>query len=480
MPLPFLIETALSTHSKRLALIGRGRSLSYKDLARESDKIAELLRRNGVRKGSKVACMMRDHLNLTVVLVACFKNGFVFVPFDSNTPLTRNQNLMKTIDADFLVCHDSNASGETFNVQKISSSAKTTTRDVCAAFFTSGSTSKPKAVLFDQFDFVKYVNGAIQAFALTKKDRFLQLASPGFDVYLEEIVPTIVSGGAIIFRDDYSTPIDATELQELIDQHNVSILEMTTAQWEGWVQDLHFYKLVPPSKLRCVLVGGERINYQRVKQWKDYSIDLIHVYGLTETTITNTAYKLGADSVLEDRQCVFPIGKALMGQQVFVIDELRCALPANEIGEIAVAGITQFGLEEIRDLTGCYTKAFLTGDRGYFTGNGDLVFVERKHHRVKILGHRVNLGELRDEIAKQYGVKEAQVILKEECDCSKNSIVAFVQLSSKVAKNELESVLAKTLPSYMIPKKIVVIDNWPLNTNSKIDRNKLLELSEGA
>ncbi|MEW5931850.1 MAG: amino acid adenylation domain-containing protein, partial [Gemmatimonadota bacterium] len=348
--------------------------------------------------------------------------------------------------------------------------------------YTSGSTGTPKGAMVQHRALVNYAADMAQRIGLRGEDRVLQFASPGFDVVVEELFPAWLSGAAVVFsRGNLLSP---AELLEVVQGEGVSVFELPTAYWHEWVRELSGQGWRVPECVRQVLVGGERMAPQRLREWADLGVPLVHVYGLTETACTSTTLRLEAG---EDGSAwsSLPVGRPTGNVRLYVLDRSGQPVPAGVAGELYIAGEGvgrgYLGRAErtaeafVPDAFGSAgSRAYRTGDRVRWLGGGELEFMGRMDEQVKLRGFRIEPGEIEAALLAQAGVREATVLVRED-EPGQKRLAAYVvpQEGARLQTAELRARLAERLPEYMVPAAFVTLDKLPLNANGKVDRRAL-------
>src|SRR5690606_38272011 len=207
--------------------------------------------------------------------------------------------------------------------------------DRACLFYTSGSTGKPKGVAFSHKGLVNYTCSMQEILNCTESERFLQLASVGFDVILEELLPCWVSGGTVVLNPSQEI-LNASTLQEVVSTQAISSFEISLGQWREWLYWLRVNNQRPPESLRSVIVGCEPIPQKLMLQWVEYGIALFNVYGLTETTITTTIWASNNKDIKQYE--VMPIGRPISNTQVYVLDSNMSLVPPGVLGELYIGG----------------------------------------------------------------------------------------------------------------------------------------------
>ncbi|MET0398428.1 MAG: non-ribosomal peptide synthase/polyketide synthase, partial [Longimicrobiaceae bacterium] len=352
--------------------------------------------------------------------------------------------------------------------------------------YTSGSTGTPKGVMVSHRSLVCYAEAARKDLGLGAEDRFLQFASPAFDVMVEEIFPAWLSGAAVVFpeHDLLESP---EALLEVVEAQGVTGFELPTAFWHEWVRMLAEEGRRLPASLRFVIVGGERVLPERLAQWAELDVPLVHVFGLTETTVSSAMLRLEAGDD-GSRWSSLPVGHPLDNAALYVLDGGMQPVPEGAPGELYLGGDTvargysgQPALTAGRFVPDPFgrpgSRLYRTGDRVRRLDEGGFEFLGRIDQQVKVRGFRIEPAEVEAALATHPAVRETVVVAREEAQGRKQLLAYVVPAQGgsvlPVPADELRAHVAGRLPEYMVPGAFVAIDHIPLTSNGKIDRRAL-------
>ncbi|WP_331766073.1 amino acid adenylation domain-containing protein [Embleya sp. NBC_00896] len=474
--------------------------LSYSALDSAAERLAALLRGRGIGVGDIVVLAVEPSTDLVVAVCAALKAGVAFLPVDPKTPPARLQMIVadaspaavlshrRVLDSvrqavvglDVLCLDDLPAADpEQSPLPAIGLCAES----LACVFYTSGSTGRPKGVMFSHGSLLNYTLTMIDTFALTSADRILQVASPGFDVLLEELLPTLAAGAAVVIPA-VSVLAAGADLAGYVEEHGITGLELTTAYWLEWAHELHTTGRRLPSEFRFVATGGERILPDRLRMWEAQPTELIHVYGLTEVSCTSTVCRLGTAAGRAETFSA-PIGRPLWNTRVYVLDGYLRPVPVGVIGELYIAGsgqargyLNRAGLTAERFVADPFgpvgARMYRTGDLVRWTRDGELDFIGRVDEQVKIRGFRVELGEIEAVLAADPVLAQVKAVVREDRPGDKRLVAYVVAVPGAMPDPEgIRSALSGTLPEYMVPSAVVVLDVLPLTPNGKLDRKAL-------
>ena len=350
--------------------------------------------------------------------------------------------------------------------------------------YTSGSTGRPKGTVIEHRSLAAFARDVVDRLGLGSGDRFLQFASPSFDVLAEELFPTWLAGGAVVIPTQHiiSGEID---LADLVDRERLTVMELPTAYWHEWVRQLDRTRRELPECLRLVIIGGERVLPDRLVMWRRLGVPLLHVYGLTETTVSSTFFRLDPADPVHDWPNL-PIGTPLPTADLRILDARLRPVPAGGVGELYIGGISlargylgrpgltaqRFTADPDPGLPG--QRLYRTGDLVRLRPDGNFSFISRADTQLKIRGFRVEPIEIESALSRHPGVAESVVAPYEPAPGDRR-LVAYVvpRPGTEVGVAELRRFLDRELPAYLVPSMFVELEELPLNANGKVDRERL-------
>jgi amino acid adenylation domain-containing protein len=476
-----------------------GRRVSYRELEAESNRLANFLIEGGVGRGTMVALFTADPVRVITGILGVLKAGAVFVPLDPTFPEQRLRVMTEQVEPQWyvsetkyldqlrsqgkrIVCLD----GQTKGYQRTEAPGlKSDPEAPCSIYFTSGSTGKPKAILgrlkgIDHF--MRWEIGAVKA---GRGTRVSQLASPSFDGFLKDVFVPLCSGGIACAPESRDIIFDAGSLADWLDVEQVEVLHCVPSVFRALMNsglNSRYFEA-----MKYVVMVGEPLYPADVKRWLKIfgeRINLLNIYGPTETTITKTFYEVKAEDV--DRPSI-PIGKPIKGCAVMLINSRGQLCREETVGEIHIrTPYRSFGYYGEPELT---KEVFIqnpfsddpsdilykTGDYGRLLKSGDLEFLGRRDQQVKVRGVRVELGEIENLLRGHEGVADAAVIDRDDAEGNK-FLVAYVTMNNGTGSEHVRQYLMERLPQTMLPSAVVQLDQLPRTLNGKIDRKALPEL----
>ncbi len=475
--------------------VGTDRGLSYAELDRRANQLAHRLRALGVGPEVRVAVAVERSPELIVALLGILKAGGCYVPLDPAYPADRLAFMLHDCQAPVLLTqpHLVETLPETQAVPLLldpdwqelagertdAPESGLLPENLAYMIYTSGSTGRPKGTMIRHDSLASYTEVASKAYGVGPGERVLQFCSISFDISLEEIVPCLACGGELVMRNDAMLESVATFL-DVCRERGVTLMSLPTAYWHDITARLEEIEL-PPS-LRLVIIAGERALPERLVTWRKHAPvrpQLINTFGLTESTIISTVCDL-TKARLESLREV-PIGRAMPDSTIYLLDRNLEPVPAGVPGEVFLGGRLlargYFGRPGLTaDRFQPHPHPSKPGERVYRTGDlaralwdGEMEFLGRGDHQVKLRGYRVELGEIETALLRLPQVDAAVVSAAEQ------RLVSWIVPvpGSAPTSSELRAALRNTLPDYMLPAVFVFLEALPRTPNGKVDRAAL-------
>lgn len=356
--------------------------------------------------------------------------------------------------------------------------------DILYGIFTSGSTGAPKGIVVSHQAVMDFIGHFTELFSFSPDDRIGNQAPFDFDVSVKDIYSSVMTGATLVLipRERFSSP--ARLLDYLCDRHITSLTWAVSAL--TIISSLGGFKYRIPEEIKRVMFSGEVMPGAQLKLWMKAlpEAEFVNLYGPSEITCNCTYYKIPKGY---DEKNHLPIGRAFPGREVFLLDENKKKITTpGVVGEICSSGESlaigyyhnKAGTKEkfivLPEESGGEKRCYCTGDLGYFDEDGLLYFSGRKDFQIKHMGHRIELEEIEQAMNCLSGLQRSCCML----DKRKNQIVAFYMGDAGAAQIRRE--LKKQVPMYMVPRKFVRAEHFPLNKNGKTDRRYFERLWEEA
>jgi amino acid adenylation domain-containing protein/non-ribosomal peptide synthase protein (TIGR01720 family) len=518
---------------ERIAVACGAEQLTYGELNARANRLARYLRRNGVETESRVCLCLEPGLEMIVAVLGVLKAGAAYVPLDPAYPDSRLAFMLDDCGARVLLTESRLLDGRLGpeNVSLIRSAGGSPAvgampyavanlrasrprsesghlRTLCVdaerdeimrespddpavnisgdnliyAIYTSGSTGRPKGAGVTHGNFINLVDWFVSEFELTERERVLIISSFSFDLTQKDIFATLATGGQLHFPA--STLYDPAEILATISKKEITLVNCTPSA---------FYPLVDSAKpgfqklatLKHVFLGGEPINVLRLREWAAHrNAEIVNTYGPTEATDTCSAFRL---SDLEPRQSAPPIGKPSDNAELLILDEHLNLVPEGVAGELCVGGAgvgrgylnnpsataDRFVPHPYSSVAGA--RLYRTGDVVRHLADGNIEFLGRLDHQVKVAGYRIELGEVEAVMVQHEAVSECVVVARDDAHGNAR-LVAYVVPEQEAQLPEaatLRRYLADSLPAHMIPSVFVSMEKFPLTPGGKVDRRAL-------
>lgn len=492
-----LFEEQVELAPNATALVFEQTSISYGALNARANKIANALVNSGVAAGDLVAVCLPRSPDVVAAILGVLKAGAAYVPVDPQSPGERIQYMLKdsgaaavltqrsvglqSRDARIVLIEDVDATELAGGQENLS--RKPSPDDLAYVMYTSGSTGLPKGVMVEHRAAVQLVrNSDIAAFG--PDETALMSVSVSFDPSLLDLLGMLLNGGRLVVMPP--EPAVPSLIAKMVKEHDVTSLFTTTGVFHVLVED----HLAEIGTLRQICVGGEVLSPVHAQTFVDSmpNATLIAAYGPTEATTisTFTHYKNG-DRIPDP----VPIGKPMANTRVYVVDGALRQVPVGGKGELVIAGdglargylkrpeLTGEKFVEIEVRPGVRERVYRSGDLASFAADGSLLFHGRMDGQIKLRGFRIEIGEIEAAMQRQPGVGNACVVPVKDGGRVTQLVGFCTPKDGAVLDAEaLKQGLSGSLMAYMVPGNFVILPEFPLNVNGKIDRDKLLILAE--
>lgn len=463
------------------AIIDNGRTLSFAQLSDFVDMIANTFP-EGVRA---VGIVMAHRAEQVAAMLAVLKVGAMYVPAEPTFPKGRIRYMMEEAEVDFVLTDRQFADRLEglrllYTDCQICEAAAGKPGPACHrdpqalayVLYTSGTTGRPKGVSITNANVCHYARAFHHEFENGAGDVMLQQSVCSFDIFVEEVFASLLNGAAIAIASE-ADKADARSLMAFCERHGVTML----SGFPYLLAEINHLDKIPAS-LRLLISGGDVLRGHHVDKLLGQVL-VYNTYGPSETTVCASYYRCNGGVVLDDG--TYPIGRAVAGATIKVMDAEDRELPAGETGELCIFGDgvgrgyvgdhdeENRAFEALPDGSTMYRS----GDLGYVLPGGDLAFLHRKDTQVMIEGRRVEVMEVESCLYQCRGVEQAIVraFTDEE---GLSYMTAYVVPSDPGLKvSELRRELSQNLVDFMIPEFIVKMPSIPLNANGKPDMGRI-------
>lgn len=493
LTLPEMFTAQAARSPDEIALLFEDQTLTYAQLDARANKLAHHLRKLGVGPETLVAICAERSLELIVGLQAIMKAGGAYVPLDPQYPRERLEFMLHDSTATVLltqeallprlppssaqvVCLDRDR--QLIDEQSAAALPVTARPDNLAyVIYTSGSTGKPKGAMNTHRAIVNRLVWMQEAYRLRSTDRVLQKTPISFDVSVWELFWPLLYGAQMVLARPGGHQ-DPSYLAEVIEQQRVTIMHFVPSMLSVFLQRADLRRI---RTLRHTFCSGEALSVDAQNRFLRTLPGRLHnLYGPTEAAVDVTAWEC---QVL-DPQASVPIGRPIANIRLYILDRHREPTPLGVAGELYIGGVgvargylnrPQLSQERFID------SPFVAGERLYRTGDlaryrpdGNIEFLGRLDHQVKLRGLRIELGEIEVALREVPGIRDAAVLVRELAPGDQRLIAYFVAAGTSVpTEADLRSSLAARLPDYMVPTAFVPLEVLPLTPNGKLDRASL-------
>jgi len=485
-----LIERQVLRTPSAVAVVDDAQSLTYAELDARAEALAARLAAFGLAPDECVALALPRNPTLVVALLAVLKAGAAYVPLDLAQPPARLQRIVDDCAAR-LVLADAPVALTGVPLWRLDAPPPRATRALHAraralphhlayVIYTSGSTGTPKGVMVEHRHIAHEIRAIGRRHGLGPGQRVLQFVATAFDVCAEDVLATLAHGATLVLAGT-AWRQDPQAFTQQCARHGVTAMNLPAQFWQETLLEVAL-----PATLERIVIGGEAPSAGALRRWfgrGGHRPALCNAYGPTEATVCATLHACRPDEALP------PIGRPLEGTAIYILDEARRPVPVGVAGEIHIGGaqvargyLNQPALTAERFVADPFTgradaRMYRTGDLARWCADGTIEFIGRNDHQVKIRGFRVELGEIEARATELAGVSEAVVLARED-RAGQHQLVVYCR--GAAAPAQVREHLARTLPSYMVPAAVVMLEALPLTPNGKVNRAALPAPDEAA
>jgi amino acid adenylation domain-containing protein len=491
-----LFEAQVEKTPDAIALIFENQRLTYRELNNRANRLAHYLQQLGVKPEVLVGMCMERSVEMVVGLLGILKAGGAYLPLDPTYPKERLAFMLEDAQVPILLtqarlletlpphqaqvlCLDTDGQMLAYDSQE-NPNSEVTTDNLAYVIYTSGSTGQPKGVQIVHSALLNFLSAMRQTLGLSEEDILLSVTTLSFDIAaLELYLPLIVGARLVVVSREVAA--DGTQLLQQFASCGVTVMQATPATWRlllaaGWQSDR-------PLKILC---GGEALDYSLANQLLERATELWNLYGPTETTIWSALHKVEPQKSAESQNGFVSIGRPLANTQFYTLDQYMQPVPVGVSGELHIGGVglargylNRPELNAHKFISNPFnsnpaSRLYKTGDLACYLPDGNIEFLGRIDHQVKLRGFRIELGEIEAVLVKHPMVREVVVLAREEGGGEKQLVGYIIPNGvSNLTTDELRSYLKGQLPDYMVPSIFVLLEALPLLPNGKVDRRAL-------
>ncbi|WP_217558585.1 non-ribosomal peptide synthetase [Paenibacillus sp. GbtcB18] len=481
-----------------IAVVAEDGELTYAELNRRSNRLAQALRKQGVKREERVAVVMDRSLEMMIAIFGVLKAGGAYVPVAPGLPPERIRFMLDNSGAKlvlkkgkapegletFLPCMDVH---ETLAQERDDSPVEKLhdSHSLAYVLYTSGSTGQPKGVMIEHHSVVNRIGWMQKQYGLDASAVILQKTPITFDVSVWELFWWSFAGAKLVLLPPGGEK-DPALMMDTIARHGVTTMHFVPSMLHLFLE--HPGLLRGEAKLESlshVFASGEALTADQVRRFRErigvpFDARLVNLYGPTEATVDVSYY----DCSDGDIPIRVPIGKPIDNISLYIVNEAMKLQPVGIAGELCISGaglargyIGRPDLTEEKFVDNPFAAGSLiyrTGDLARWLPDGTIEYLGRIDHQVKIRGQRIECGEIEHVLLGHPSVSEA-VVMKRDAASGSEYLCAYIVCSEPADHQELREFAALRLPDYMVPQAVVELPAMPLSPNGKIDRKALPE-----
>jgi amino acid adenylation domain-containing protein len=495
---------SLLTNGCKIAIDNGKQLLTYNSLLQAANKVTRFLLNKGLEKETIVGIQLNDRTDLICTIIGILNARSVFVPLDGSLPRKRLTAITKDLGLEHVIvskaCSEPEAISDNplqaYFIEDILAEEDNADvidypayeeNDSIYIYFTSGSTGTPKGIIGKNCSLLQFVQWEINTFHINEQSRVSQFISPYFDAFLRDVFVPLLAGGTLCIPPAEEDFFTTEKIVPWVDEVKISVIHCVPSLFRLFNSN----KLSPHlfENLQYVFLSGEKIIPMELLEWYNVfneRIQLVNLYGPTETTMIKTYFKI---KPADARQVRIPVGVPIDGAEVliansdlkpcktFIPGDLYIISKYTTKGYLNLPDLTNEKFIKINAGTANEKILFKTGDKARMLPGNIIDLLGREDRQVKLRGVRIELDEIENVLFQSGLVKNALVI--NHTDNNKNDVLtAFVIRSESAPAIDLENTLRvhmqEHVPGYMIPSGIVEVKEFPLLPNGKVNYRELL------
>ena len=475
-------ENIVREHPDNVAIISGDTSLTYRQLAEAVDSMACTFPAAPHRR---IGIVAPHGAEMITAILAVLKTGSAYIPVEPSFPTDRIDFIMQECEADFVITAKANErrfknttlyfldAPNDFKAQTDCQYPNAKPSDLAYVLYTSGSTGKPKGVMVTNANVCHYADAFHHEFHNGPGDIMLQYSVCSFDIFVEEMFTTLLWGATLAIPTD-EEKADIRSLMKFVENRDVTII----SGFPYLLLEMNKLRSLP-SSLRLLISGGDVLRESFVDRLLP-KVEIYNTYGPSETTVCASYFR--CNGVKAQHDGTFPIGKAVLGSEIVLLDENLKLVKDGEEGEICIFGdgvsngyignrpIENEAFVKLED----GRRMYRSGDIGRLLPDGNLLFLHRKDTQVMILGKRVEPVEVQNVLCECAGIDNGVVLAHNDTQGLAYLTAYLVGKSDKPVDIDcLRECMARFLPYYMIPEYFVQLHEMPLTPNGKVDTKSL-------
>lgn len=487
MTLVSLFEEQVAKFPDSTSLIFEADELSYDQLNRSVNQLAQYLLENGVNKGDFIPILIDRSMDMIICILATLKAGGAYVPIDPSYPKDRVVYMLNEVAAKHVFSSASyeevfsGRSERVLDYQKLRGELEGMSSQnpqmgsdpdsLAYMIYTSGSTGKPKGVMISHKSAANLALTQKDLFDLSDADRGLQFASIAFDASVWETFSCLCSGAGLVIVSS-ETKLDQAAFIDYLKEKQVSIATLPPSFVSAFQRGSFDF-------LKILVTAGEAANISDADYYRQ-KLNYYNAYGPTECTVCASVNNVTIGGL---QGKTVSIGRPIANTKMYILDEGLEPVGIGVPGQLYLsgAGLAQGYFKQEALTKSCFvpnpfeqgSMMYKTGDMASWLPDGNIDFMGRSDDQVKLRGYRIELEEIRSVLTEYDGIDDA-VVLVGQGDFE-DTILAYITSQVDLVKSEslVKTHLAQFLPDYMIPGHLIYLEQIPLNTNGKVDKPAL-------
>jgi len=476
-----LFEEQAEKTPDAIAVVFEGREYAYRQINDMANSLAQALRERGIGRNDIVAIIAKRSYKIIVAQFAVLKAGGAYLPIDPSYPVDRIKYMLSDAKCKLALILEAQVDGmdvivleneDVFTGVVDAVGNINATDDLCYVIYTSGSTGLPKGTMLTHRSVGNYChnnnNNVVHRIISEDMRSIVSVTTIGFDIFVTESLLPLVNGMTVIFANEQQANMQSA-LNDLVLKTKADVLQTTPSKMQMLMLDDSKTEYL--SVIKAFILGGEALEtavVDRLRMFTDARI--FNIYGPTETTVWSSNSSITSADIT--------IGKPIANTQIYILDKHLQPLPVGVAGELCISGdgvgrgyLNRPELTAEKFIPNPFLPERLmyrTGDLAKWRDDGNIEYIGRMDHQVKIRGLRIELGEIEAAIAVCPGVKQIAAVVKTD-EAGRQYICAYY-VGEAVDAKAVRVQLVKRLPQYMVPHFFIPMERFPATPSGKTDR----------